>query len=249
MKRDWTNPIRHVMDEWLPPVIRDNRWFMYPFFWIAYRGRNVGEVMDFKRRVHAFTAADYDRFYNSLNTISRNRATDLNRPSLEFILGHLDPAARTLIDVGSGNGYLLRAIHAARPELRLTGFDIRDSGERSPAYRFVRGNIERLPFPDRAFDVVTCCHTIEHLLRLERCIAELIRIARRQLILVTPCQRPYFYTLDEHVRFFPYREALTSVVPLANPVCEKRRGDWVYVGRLDGDGANARAPGAARERG
>lgn len=86
MNRDLTNVIRYVMDEWIPPVVRDSRWFMYPFFWIAYRGRNIREVMQFKSRVYSFTPEDYDRFYNDLDTISRNRVTDLNKPSLEFIL-------------------------------------------------------------------------------------------------------------------------------------------------------------------
>ena len=232
MNRDVTNVIRYVMDEWLPPVIRDSRWFMYPFFVFAYRGKNIREVMEFKSRVRSFTAADYDRFYNNLDTISRNRATDLNTPSLRFILDTIDPDARTLIDVGSGNGFLLRQIHARHPQLALTGFDIKDHDDAS-VYTYVKGNVERLPFPDKSFDVVTCSHTVEHLVRLEQCLAELVRVARKQVFVVTPCQRFYYYTLDEHVNFFPFKEALTSLIPISRFTCEKMSGDWVFVGRVD----------------
>jgi ubiquinone/menaquinone biosynthesis C-methylase UbiE len=231
LNRSVTNVIRFFMDECLPAVIRDNRWFMYPFFYFAYRGRNIGEVMDFKRRVYSFTPKEYDRFYNDLNTISRNRETDLNRESLEFILRHIEPSARTLIDVGSGTGFLLQQIRTTHPDIRLIGFDIKDGDANRDAYTYVKGHIERLPFADRSFDVVTCCHTVEHLVNLDQCIAELVRIARKQIFIVTPKQRYFYYTLDEHVNFFPFKEALTSIIPLEHYTCEKVRGDWVYLGR------------------
>jgi len=233
MNRDLTNVIRYFMDEWIPPAVRDSRWFMYPFFWIAYRGRNIREVMEFKSRVYSFTAEDYRRFYNSLNTISRNRATDLNKPSREFILNNIDPAAQTLIDVGCGNGFLLQQLHERYPKLQLTGLDIKDNDENGTIYSYVKANIEKMPFPDKSFDVVTCSHTVEHLIRLEQCMSELVRIARRQLFIVTPCQRYYYYTLDEHVNVFPFKEKLTSVIPLKKYSCEKLNGDWVYCGKVE----------------
>ena len=233
MNRDLTNAIRYFMDEWIPPAIRDSRWFMYPFFWIAYRGRNIREVMDFKSRVYSFTPADYDRFYNKLNSISRNRSTDLNKPCLEFILKNIDPSAETLIDVGSGNGFLLEQVHQHRPRLQLTGFDIKDHDENGTIYSYVKGNIEKMPFPDKSFDVVTCTHTVEHLIRLEQCMSELVRIARKQLFIVTPCQRYYYYTLDEHVNVFPFKERLTFAIPLKKHSCEKLNGDWMYLGNVE----------------
>jgi ubiquinone/menaquinone biosynthesis C-methylase UbiE len=220
------------MDEWIPPVIRDSRWFMYPFFYFAYRGRNIREVMDFKSRVYSFTPDDYDRFYNNLNTISRNRVTDLNRQSVEFILKNIDSSAQTLIDVGSGNGFLLKQIHTKHSHLQLTGFDIKDSDANGDVYKYVKGNIEKMPFADKSFDVVTCSHTVEHLIELEQCISELVRIARKQVFIVTPKQRYYYYTLDEHVNFFPFKEKLTSVIPLQNYSCENVKGDWVYLGKV-----------------
>ena len=59
------------MDECLPPVLRDNRWFMYPFFMIAYRSWDVRRAMDFKRNVAHMTQADYARYYTSIRSISR----------------------------------------------------------------------------------------------------------------------------------------------------------------------------------
>ena len=72
MNRNVTNVIRFFMDEWIPAAIRDSRWFMYPFFYLAYRGRNIREVMEFKSRVYSFTPAEYD---SSTTTSIRSRAT------------------------------------------------------------------------------------------------------------------------------------------------------------------------------
>lgn len=66
---------------------------------------------------------------------------------------------------------MLRKIHERHPELQLTGFDVKDKDENGGIHNYVKGNIEKMPFPDKSFDVVTCSHTVEHLIRLEQCIA------------------------------------------------------------------------------
>lgn len=231
MNRKLTNAIRYVMDEMLPPIIRDSKVFMYPFYVLAYRGSNIKSVMNFKKNVYHFSAEDYMHFYESLRSISRRRITDLNNKCIHQIITHLNPDATSLIDVGCGKGYLLHRIHKQYPKLSLTGFDIVPFDPKG-AYQYVKGNVEQMPFPDKSFDVVVCCHTIEHLLQPDKCIQELIRICRRQLIIVTPCQRYYFYTLDEHVNFFPSKEALTRIVPVKNFQCEKLDGDWLYKASL-----------------
>jgi len=233
VNRNLTNLIRHVMDEWIPPVIRDSRWFMWPFFFFAYRGKNIAQVMDFKKLVYELSPEQYADFYRNLDTVSRNRKTDLNGPSLRFILDNIDASAHSVIDVGSGNGFLLRKIHERHPHLSLTGFDIANEDDPGGVYEYVQGDIENMSFPDKSFDVVVSSHTLEHLLKPERCIAELIRIARRQLFIVTPCQRYYYYTLDEHVNFFPFEERLTSLIPLERYTCDKLGGDWVYLGQVE----------------
>jgi ubiquinone/menaquinone biosynthesis C-methylase UbiE len=229
MNRRLTNAIRFVMDELIPPFIRDSKVFMYPFYLFAYRGKNIKEVMHFKTKVYDYTPEEYSDFYNGLNTISRNRATDLNQECIDFILDKIDPTANTLVDIGCGGGYLLNKIHERHPSIALTGFDIK-APEKNEVFDFVHGNVELLPFEDHAIDVVVCCHTVEHLIKLDLCISELIRITGKQLFIVTPCQRYFYYTLDEHVNFFPQKESLTSKIPLTEFTCEKLQGDWAYLG-------------------
>ena len=229
MNRRLTNAIRFVMDELIPPFIRDSKVFMYPFYLFAYRGKNIKEVMQFKTKVYTYSPEEYTDFYNGLNTISRNRATDLYQACIDFILDKIDPTAKSLVDIGCGGGYLLNKIHERHPSIALTGFDLKEP-EKHEVFDFVHGNVERLPFEDHSIDVVVCCHTVEHLIKLDLCISELIRITRKQLFIVTPCQRYFYYTLDEHVNFFPQKESLTSKIPLTEFTCEKLQGDWAYLG-------------------
>ena len=231
MNRSITNSIRFLMDECLPPFIRDSKFFMYPFYFLAYRGRNIRQIMNFKKEVLNFTAEQYTYFYNNLNSISRNRVTDINEPSLKCILENISKDTLNLLDVGCGNGFFLRQVKKKFPELELFGSDIMDKGE-SKEYNFILSQIEHLPFEDKSIDVVTCSHTLEHIINPEKAIAELKRIARKQVIIIVPCQRYYYYTLDEHVNFFPFKEALTSIINIQEHTCKKIHGDWVYIGSI-----------------
>jgi ubiquinone/menaquinone biosynthesis C-methylase UbiE len=229
MNRSITNVIRFFMDECLPPLIRDSKYFMYPFYYFAYRGRNINQAMHFKSLVYKFTPDEYESFYVNLNTISRNRITDMNMPSVEFIKNNIDPSAQTLVDIGCGNGYLLKQIKKDHPGLQLTGTDIKKIGDHEE-FAFKKGNIEALPFADKSIDIVTCCHTLEHILNPSKAIEELKRITKKQLFIVVPRQRYFYYTLDEHVNFFPLKENLTSLIDIEKHRCEKVWGDWVYLG-------------------
>jgi len=60
-------------------------------------------------------------------------------------------------------------------------------------------------------------------------ITELKRIAKKQLCIVVPCQRPYYYTLDEHVRFFPYKWMLEQEMQMTYYECKKIHGDLVFI--------------------
>ena len=233
MNRKVTNTIRFVMDEMIPPFIRDSKWFMYPFFWLAYRGKNINKMMNFKKNVYQMTPEEYANLYNDLNSISRNRKTDLNEASIDFILKKIEEGDfKNIIDIGCGSGYILNLIKSKFPHIELTGFDIKKS-KAVENYNFVEGNLEKLPFENNSFDLVLCNHTVEHLVDLNLCISELVRITNKKLVVVTPCQRPYYYTLDEHVNFFQFKEQLIALFPFIKYECKSLQGDWGYVGEKE----------------
>lgn len=229
MNRKITNIIRVLMDECIPAFIRDSYWFMYPFYFFAYRGGNIKQVMNFKSMVHSLTESDYKSFYSELNSISRNRQTDLSEDQIRFVLQNIDKSAESILDVGCGRGYLLQRIKKENLHISLLGTDIVNK-LRYGAIEFHQANIGAMPFKDKEFDTVICTHTIEHILELRSAIKELVRITNKQLIIVTPCQRYFYYTLDEHINFFHKKEMLTSLLPFTKFIFKKINFDWVYIG-------------------
>jgi SAM-dependent methyltransferase len=229
MNRKITNTIRFVMDECLPPIIRDNKFFMWPFFYIWFKGKGLDTLMNFKSKVYNFSEKDYEELYKNQISMARDRVTDLNEPSIKYMLTQIDNTADTVIDIGCGNGYWLSRID--QKKFKLAGCDIKNN-LRYVDCDFHTGNIEHLPFADNAFDIVTCHHTLEHVMDLAKSIAEIKRIAKKQVIIVVPKQRYYYYTLDKHINFFPIKEYLEQAVGIENHTCKAVWGDWVYVGYI-----------------
>ncbi len=232
MNRSITNAIRYVMDNWLPPAIRDARWFMYPFFHIWFKGKNVRLYMDFKDIAYTLTEEEFSEIYRNLDCLAYDRPTDMNMPSIKYLVDMIDKDAKNLLDVGCGRGFLLNYI-GENTNLDLTGCDLYDSVPTLKKASYSKGTIYKLPFADKQFDVVTCSHTIEHLRELPQAIEELKRVAKKQLIIVTPCQRYYFFTMDLHLNFYPIASYLQKEINIKDNICTNIQGDWVYIGRMD----------------
>lgn len=237
MKREFTNKIRFVLDELIPPLIRDSRWFMWPFFVAAYGRFSVSTVMNFKAKAYQMTDEEYSNFYASLgNSVSRRRVTDLNDASIEFIVNNARARKNELnsvLDVGAGNGHLLKKILQEVPLKRLAGTDaVEVASDSSRDFEFKRGLLPNLPYGNKEFDLVTCTHVIEHVLDVDGSVDELIRVARKLIIVVVPRQRYYFYTLDEHLNFFPQIEPLAKKFAPHKVTTHLLDGDWALLVEL-----------------
>jgi SAM-dependent methyltransferase len=201
MRRETTNAIRTVLEEVLPPFVRDSaamRW-LFRRHW----GPLVDDIERFRERIPFVTADEYRSVYERLPRVqdeTDNSAACIARITTEI-------RGTTVLDVGCGTGFLLDHLKRARPELALTGVDfIIEDGtrRRHPDIRFEQAAIEKLPFADGAFDTVICTHVLEHILDFHGALAELRRVARDTLILVVPQEREYRFTFNPHLHFFPY---------------------------------------------
>lgn len=86
-----------------------------------------------------------------------------------------------LLDVSSGNGYLLKAAveHGLwTVGLELSPIGIRESRERAPQAPVICGDAEHLPFANRSFDLVTNIGSLEHYLHPESSVAEMARVLK-----------------------------------------------------------------------
>jgi ubiquinone/menaquinone biosynthesis C-methylase UbiE len=100
----------------------------------------------------------------------------------------------TILDVGCGAGHYLRSLRAAgASSMPYLGIDstpayvtlARKAFEDDKAARFDVGDIFALPAADRAYDVVMCNNVLLHLPSIIVPLRELIRVARRRILIRT----------------------------------------------------------------
>jgi SAM-dependent methyltransferase len=102
-----------------------------------------------------------------------------NLPALKvrFLLDHL-PDVGDVLEVGSGDGKILRTFAQQRPQLRLAGCDVREWTTRDPHIEFRRITSNDLPFANRSFDAAVISDVLEHVDDPEHLLAELARVLR-----------------------------------------------------------------------
>jgi SAM-dependent methyltransferase len=232
MERSLTNVVRYCMDELLPLAIRDNYYFMYPFYRYWFSGsKNLDSIMRFKEIIHSMSEEEFTAFYETLQCRANIRPTDCSEASLEWVLQRIDARNnKALLDVGCGRGRCMEKF--LELGLDVTGCDIYATPAAGSA-KYVQGNVENLPFDNRSFDVVTCFHTLEHVRRLITALNELKRVARKQLFLIVPQQRFFRFTLDLHIHFFYSPLYFRSLVECEPSECKQVGGDIVYCAYID----------------
>jgi SAM-dependent methyltransferase len=221
--------VHFLLDECLPPILRDQDWFMWLPFWLLF-GRHSDTFRSFKDRGHELDEEDFLRVYRETAAVHLKRPTDLNTACIERI--HRNISGQTVLEVGCGRGHLAGILVRDHD---VTACDMAIDPElpkRLPRVWFRVENVERLSFSDASFDTVVCTHTLEHVQHLDVAIRELRRVARRRLIVVVPVQRPYRHTFDLHLHFFPLGHMLLARFPagpgIGNRSLHRVGGDWYY---------------------
>src|SRR5258708_17275093 len=106
MRREHTNQIRFIMEELLPPIIRDTALFKLAAS-LAW-GEHISTLPEFRKSAPFGTAEEYDRLYRLHPRVHQH--TDTSLPSLQLIPP--DTIGSSIYAGGSGSAALL-------PHLRL----------------------------------------------------------------------------------------------------------------------------------
>jgi SAM-dependent methyltransferase len=216
MNRETTNRIRFVLEDVVPPFLRDSGLFRRAAK-LAW-GPHIDKLAKFRERAPFLTAEEYENLYREHPRV--HEGTDNSEACIARIIA--DVQGNSICDVGCGTGVLLSRIKEARPELtRMTGVDfVVEDAAALPGIDYVAAKIEALPFGDGAFDTVICTHVIEHVLEYRQAIAELRRIARKRVIIIVPREREYRYSFNPHFNFFPYTHSFLRAVHPVPPKYE-----------------------------
>lgn len=229
--RNFSVFVQYILDEWVPPRIRDSRLFMYLPMKLVLRD-TTKSFMTFKNTIFTATEAEFSDLYNSTSHVQELQGeTDLNEACTEEILKNI--SSKKVLEVGCGRGYLANKM-SKKSDVTACDIVIPDSiKSKYPKIKFVEGNIQSLPFKDNSFDTVVTTHTLEHVQDLPGALQELRRIAKKELIIVVPRQRPYKYTFSLHTQFFPYKWSLENAFNAKDKDYSiKKLGDWYYSEKI-----------------
>jgi ubiquinone/menaquinone biosynthesis C-methylase UbiE len=239
--RELSLVVQYILDQWVPPRIRDSKWFMYLLMRLVLKDA-TRDFMTFKDSVFESSDEEFRLLYRRTGHVQELQGeTDLNRRCASALREMI--AGRNVLEVGCGRGYLAGLLSA---DNQVTACDIVVSAKarvNHPRVKFVQGSIEKLPFGDRTFDVVVSTHTLEHVRNLGQAVAELRRVARDEVIVVVPRQRPYKYTFSLHTQFFPYEWSLHAALGHRQGATITRLGDWLYREPIAGQPRGSRGDG------
>jgi ubiquinone/menaquinone biosynthesis C-methylase UbiE len=207
--------VKTLLEDWVPPVVLETRWLNG--WWIHLYNKNAD--LDFKRKALLMSNQEFAAAYSAVQTARGSEWSDLDPSHVEFLLANLAPG--TVLEVGAGCG--LYAVEAARSGREVTAIEMdpsrlpviveRGSKHGAPV-KVVASRLEELPFPDKSFDNVVCAHVLEHVRDLHRSIRELLRVARKRVLVIVPRERYYRYTPNYHLHFFGGPEQLALAMGL-----------------------------------
>jgi ubiquinone/menaquinone biosynthesis C-methylase UbiE len=223
----------YILDQLIPPILRDSKWFMYLPMRLVLKD-TVKDFATFKDWIFTCTGKEFGELYARTEHVQELQGeTDLNDECLQQIVRHVH--GRSVLEVGCGRGFLAGRLAARGSAVTACDIGVNEATRRRcPGVLFAEASVERLPFPDRSYDTVICTHTLEHVRDLPGALRELRRVARHELIVVVPRQRPYKYGFSLHTQFFPYEWSVQAAFGFDsnNTVLTNLGGDWYYQQRL-----------------
>jgi len=180
---------------------------------------------DWRKKFRSFSDVEWQRAYDAVWKHHRNDCVE--ETDAAMILAALGESG-SVLEVGCGMGTL--AIKLAQAGFQVTGLDVSDVAlqyakqrgrEAGLQIKWQEGFAENIPFADKMFDYVTCCHTLEHVKDLPRAAAELKRVARKKLVVLVPKQKFRVYMDNYHTQFFETSDQLAGAFGLARYQCEE----------------------------
>lgn len=175
-------------------------------------------IVDFRKIYKNFTSDDWIKVYDDFWKISNNDC--VAETDSKIIKQHLEIGEK-ILEIGCGAGLL--AIDLAKSGYLVTAVDIStealkkaksNAASENVNLVFEQGFAENLPFQDKCFDSIVCCHTLEHVSDLEKSLAEFKRVAKNKIIILVPKQKFRLYAEHYHTYFFTKKEDIVKAVNL-----------------------------------
>jgi ubiquinone/menaquinone biosynthesis C-methylase UbiE len=208
MNRNIINFIRFIIEEIIPPIIRDSILFEYLVNFLF-----SSQILhkELKQKAIYYSQKKIKNYYCLAKKL--NNRTDNSEKIMEKIISSIK--GTNILDVGCGSGYLLEKLRNKYPNYKLTGTEInikKIPKQKKLNINFVEIDILNIDKLKIFYDTVICTHVLEHILDIRSAYLKLKKICKKRLIIVCPKERPYKYTFNEHLHFFPYDYSLINTL-------------------------------------
>ena len=102
----------------------------------------------------------------------------------------------SILDAGCGEGFIDALLIDNYSSIRITGLEFAEEAieiarKMNPKAEYVQSDITKMPFDDQSFDIVICTEVLEHLEKPDKAISEIIRVAKKYVLLTVP-HEPWF---------------------------------------------------------
>lgn len=181
-------------------------------------------MTEFENLIHEYTLANKDLFsektskkeqrYKEYLDLENIASTKETAKLISDVAGrHLKRGSSLdIIEIGSGTGGLAIAL-ARLGEHRITGIEPELSAIKASCLRakkyiniktcFIQGYGEKIPLPDKSFDLIYTQSVLEHVANIPTVIAEAYRILRPGGVIYIETPN-YFWPIEQHYKiFFP----------------------------------------------
>ena len=130
----------------------------------------------------------------SKNPVKNHLLNKFNETFIEFVK---KTSPNTILDVGCGEGFMIRNIKDILPSCNIIGIDISNNAlamakKKCPDVDLRIGNATELQFEDESFDLVICSEVLEHIKTPEVTLSELCRVSANNILLSVP-NEPWFW--------------------------------------------------------
>jgi len=210
VNRKITSSISWILDNLMPPILRDSRILMSMLMHPLFREKTK-HFLTFKDDISISDEEQLLKYYELLGDVHIKRVTDLNQKCVNYIVDNV--IGERILDIACGTGYLAKKIALLNSDKNIVGIDFNLSTKidgKINNLELKKGSILNIAYEDKYFDTVICAHTLEHLYDPQNALYELRRVTKKRLIIILPKQREYKFTYDLHLHFYPYKYTLFS---------------------------------------